>query len=444
MKYEDLQSVTAEAGVIATLLFPPDYIFTAEQLKPRDFYDIKNGCLYWAIREVVQRGGEQIDAFILSNMLKSNIAVQEKIEQIPIKSIQELFEMGADVARHTPLDYKILVGDILNMSMRRKMYLQAQKMEGICLNLDNKDIDLPAKFFAMTDDVLRETAVIQDIKSVGEKFDDVLAKIAKRKSGEYTSLPFKFPSLNEYVKIEQGELVLFSAYAKTGKSAILLSEAVDICNQGKSVLIIDSELSDDLWFTRLIAHIGQIPFKTLRDGDCTDEQVAAIKRVKEWTQSHKLYHFYMPAFQDADILMLTKRVNALCKLDVIIIDYFKNTSDGNAYDVSNAMGRLVDMVKNRICGEMEIAGIGAVQSDKAGNAALSKNIERNCSTLISLVKKTQEEIATDGVNCGNIKAQVKFNRNGSQHADDEYLDLKFTGEFLNFEEAQQHHDEQPY
>ena len=51
---------------------------------------------------------------------------------------------------------------------------------------------------------------------------------------------------------------------------------------------------------------------------------------------------------------------------------------------------------------------------------------------------------TDGYDCGNKKLIVKFNRNGDQMRDDEYLDLRFIGDRVLYTEAKQHQIVKPY
>lgn len=95
------------------------------------------------------------------------------------------------------------------------------------------------------------------------------------------------------------------------------------------------------------------------------------------------------------------------------------------------------MVKNKICGEMNIAGLGAAQATEAGRVADSAKIGRNASTIILLQDKTQEEVERDGPKCGNKKLRVVLNRNGAQMAPDEYISLHFAGSVICYEEAEQ-------
>jgi len=96
------------------------------------------------------------------------------------------------------------------------------------------------------------------------------------------------------------------------------------------------------------------------------------------------------------------------------------------------------MIKNQICGDMNIAGLGAAQATATGKVADSAKIGRNASTIAVIRDKTPEEIDTDGVECGNKKLTVVLNRNGMQMAQGEYIDLSFHGNLILYEQAKQH------
>ena len=102
------------------------------------------------------------------------------------------------------------------------------------------------------------------------------------------------------------------------------------------------------------------------------------------------------------------------------------------------------MVKNQICGELGICGIGAAQATAAGRVADSAKIGRNASTIAIITDKTPDEIEADGVECGNKKLRVILNRNGMQHAPDEYIDMLFNGNKISYTEAKQHIPQAPF
>jgi len=124
--------------------------------------------------------------------------------------------------------------------------------------------------------------------------------------------------------------------------------------------------------------------------------------------------------------------------------YFKGSGEGDAFNSYQELGRFVDLVKNRIAGDMKIAAIGAAQATVNGRVADSAKIGRNASTIAIIQDKTPEEIEQDGIECGNKKLRVVLNRNGMQHASGEYIDLRFDGNHVLYEEARQHIPTLPY
>lgn len=102
------------------------------------------------------------------------------------------------------------------------------------------------------------------------------------------------------------------------------------------------------------------------------------------------------------------------------------------------------MIKNKICGEMSIAGLGAAQATTTGKVADSAKIGRNASTIALITDKTPEEIEADGEECGNKKLRVVLNRNGMQMAPGEYISMRFDGNHILYEEAKQHIPQTPF
>lgn len=106
---EKLSDTQAEAGIIATLVYHPDFILHSDVLKAGYFYHKDNGCLYWAIDELIKAGVDNIDAFNISNMLQSNNAVKKTLESVNMPDMDEFIELCSDAARHTIAEYQLLV-----------------------------------------------------------------------------------------------------------------------------------------------------------------------------------------------------------------------------------------------------------------------------------------------------------------------------------------------
>lgn len=439
---DKLRSVDSEAAIVATLLHHPEFIHYSERLNANHFTDDNNACIYGAMQELSQSGVENFDTFNIMKILSED-RYRRRAGSITIEDLHDFEANSLAIVRDTPEEYNMFVDAVLDAAMRRDIYIGLEECQRMVLS--DRDMDIVQGIYRTIDDAIDPYSRFEDIPPYADVVDELWAEIESRQGDGYAGIPFKFPDLNEYVTIEKGELVIFGAQQKVGKSIMLLNCAVDLLRKDYSVLYIDSELSSRLFTARLLSHLSGVKYRTLTAGGCTDEENAEIMRQKEWMKSRKFYHIYMPFFDQQSLFTTVKRIHHIQPLDVIIIDYFKSTgNDMDAFQTYASMGRCVDMVKNDICGSMGIAGIGAAQATVNNRLADSAKIARNASTVIMLVDKTPEEIEADGEECGNKKMVVTINRNGMQHSPGEYIDVHFDGDHILYEEAKQHIPQTPF
>lgn len=309
---------------------------------------------------------------------------------------------------------------------------------------DRSEPNVEQKIYDMIDEVMLEFSTSDDVPVYSEVVDDYWSEIKARQGLGYAGIPFKFPTLNEYVTIEKGELVIFAAEAKQGKSMLLLNCAVDLLRQDLRVLYLDSELNTKMFTARLLSHLSGVEYKRLKAGTYSQEEGERIDDAIAWMKTRSFVHHYIPFFDLQSIYTTIKKVSHTQGIDVLIVDYFKGKGEGDAFDSYQELGRFVDMIKNQVCGDMGIAGIGAAQATATGKVADSAKIGRNASTIALIQDKTPEEVEADGAECGNKKLKVVLNRNGMQHAQGEYIDMYFDGNRILYEEARQHIPESPY
>lgn len=442
MKIEELCSLDSEAGIITTLIRHPEFSFHSENLLPGHFTDKTNSCIYTAITGLAENGISTIDPYNIIEFLNSSDATRKFADEITVDKLNELMDMCDILARHTPEEYKMLVGNVLDFAFRRDTIQRLRECEELCFKGAKENIQ--QQIYNTIDDVMTEYSSTNDIPQYRDVIDGCWEEIKSRQSNGYAGIPFKFPTLNEYATIEPGELFIFAAEAKQGKSMMLLNCAIDLLKQDLSVLYIDSELNTRLHTARVLAHLSGVEYKRLASGNYSGEEAIKIEEAKEWMKSRKYTHLYIPMFDQQSIYTAVKKVMHTQGLDVLIIDYFKGSGDGDAWDSYAELGRFVDMVKNQICGELGICGIGAAQATATGKVADSAKIGRNASTIALLQDKTPDEIEADGAECGNKKLRILLNRNGMQHASGEYIDMNFDGNHILYEEAKQHIPQTPF
>lgn len=442
MRADDICSPESEAGIIASLIHNPEFYFYSEHLLPNHFTKQDNGYVYTAITNLVKQGIMVVDPYNILECLESSEATRGYVEELSIDKLNELMDMSDVLARGSIEEYKMLVENVLDAAFRRDTYQKLKECQALCF--DRSESNVEQKIYDAIDKVMTEFSTANDIPAYAEIIDECWEEIQARQGDGFAGTPFKFPTLNEYVTIEKGELIVFAAEAKQGKSMFLLNCAIDLLKQDLAVMYLDSELNTRMFTARVLSHLSGVEYKRLKAGAYSSEEAEKIEEAREWMKTRKFTHIYIPMFDQQSIYTAIKKVSHTQGIDVLVVDYFKGKGDGDAFDSYQELGRFVDMIKNQVCGDMGIAGIGAAQATAAGKVADSAKIGRNASTIALIQDKTPEEVEADGVECGNKKLRVILNRNGMQHAQGEYIDLQFNGNLVSYEEAKQHIPQSPY
>lgn len=424
------------------MIHNPEFSFYSENLLPNHFSNKENRCIYTAIVDLAKKGITNIDPYIIIEDLNSSEATRKYADDLSVDKLQEFMEMSDVLARHTVEEYKILVANVMDAAFRRDTFQKLRECQVLCYDRTEENVE--HKIYEIIDDVMTEFSNANEVPPYSEKIDECWEEIKSRQNVGYSGIPFKFKTLNDYVTIEKGELVVFAAEAKQGKSMFLLNCAVDLLKQDKSVLYLDSELNTRLFTARLLAHLSGIEYRRLVSGAYNEEEASKITENIAWLKTRQFTHIYIPMFDLQSIYAAVKKVQHTQGLDVLIVDYFKSSGEGDAWASYAELGRFVDMVKNQIAGDLGIAAIGAAQATSAGKVADSAKIGRNASTICIIQDKTQDEVENDGVECGNKKLRVVLNRNGMQMASGEYIDLFFDGNHVMYSEAKQHVPQTPY
>lgn len=226
----DLSEITdykAEAGIVSTLVYHPEFILHSNYLHEKYFYNVDNACIYWAIRELFNKKITNITALNIEQMLDSNKAVKKKMQEYNMPSIQEYIDLCFNSKRDTVEEYLLLVNRVVALSFKRDFYKKTMEWQKMCYN-DNLALD------DMSNDVYKElnnltTRYVTDgeITTFGSKVKDIWKKIKEKKDrGESYGIPSFFPSVNEFFTYEETELIVVEARMKKGKSWLAMIEAL--------------------------------------------------------------------------------------------------------------------------------------------------------------------------------------------------------------------------
>lgn len=151
---DDINSLESEAGIIASLIHKPDFIFYSEYLLPNHFTNKENRCVYTAIGDLVERGITTIDPYNIIESLNASEATRKYADELSIEKLNELMEMSDVLARHTVEEYKMLVDNVLDAAFRRDTFQRLKECQALCYNRAETNVE--EKIYSIIDDVMTE------------------------------------------------------------------------------------------------------------------------------------------------------------------------------------------------------------------------------------------------------------------------------------------------
>lgn len=298
--------VESEAGIIATLIHHPEFSYYSEQLLPNHFTNEENRYIYQAICSLARDGITTIDPYNIIQALSAKEATRRFADELSIDQLYTLMDNSDSIARNTVEEYKLLVNNVMDAAFRRDTFQQLKECQKLCTQPSEENIE--QKIYKMLDDVMMEFSATNEVPPYKDVVDKCWEEIKGRQGAGYAGIPFKFPALNDYATIERGELFIFGAEQKQGKSMMLLNCAVDLLKQDYAVLYLDSELNTRLFTSRILAHLSGIEYKRLTSGNYSDEEEKRILDAKEWLKTRKFTHIYIPMFDQQSIFTAVNKV----------------------------------------------------------------------------------------------------------------------------------------
>jgi replicative DNA helicase len=426
----------SERGVSASLIVHPTYIAKSDFLKPKNFINKELGAIYYIVSELYNKGIKEIDTFTILTEIENNPPVEKIFQQANIKNLAEFLDDIQLLARNTVEEYVLLAKNILSASFKRDSYIKLHMMSNEILESTE---DINNVNHKMQNDISKFASVYicnKEIKTLGERADEIWSGIMQKRKTGFFGYPSKFSELNKFATYEPTELVLICASSKVGKSQALMNEALHKSINGIPSLYTDTELSTENFLLRVLANLTGIENRRIKEGKTTIEEEKLIKETLLKIKKLPLTHIYMPNIDMDEVFMTAKQLKVTSGLKFICFDYIKYTNSLTNEKEHQALGSITDKLKNQICGELELAGLGSAQLDRLGTKISdSSKVERYASTICYLHRKTQEEILRDGKDCGNMKLSVSFNRNGGMTDEGQYINLVLNGDLCLVQQA---------
>lgn len=440
---EDLKDITAESAVISSLLNHPEFILHTDWLRTEHFSQRENGAIYWAISELYRKGITNIDELNLNNQLSSNDAVKKLMAKHNLADISKYMELARYAARDTLEEYMEVCHRVVSFSYKRELLKKSSEIQRLCF-IDGDVQETDGKVHRIMNDLTERYIITAELKTIGDESDTLLQEIIDKQTDDGFGIPSKFKIYSPYFNYEPGELIVLASRMKSGKTAMLLNEAIDKALKGIPTVVFDTELTDKMWYTRVIAHLAQIAVRRIKEGKWSADEKRRILEANNILKSLPLVHLYMPIIDINRVYAICKILKYKMGLQFVCFDYIKG-NDPDAFTLSNRLGQITDTLKNEIAGELGMCVLAACQLSRQNEISSSDKIAMYASTIIYWRYKTAGEIQSDGgLEYGNIYTRIYINRNGAQQDEGEWMNLNYEGDTQTITDCKQNEREEPF
>lgn len=244
--------------------------------------------------------------------------------------------------------------------------------------------------------------------------------------------------------LRAGTVNVIGARAKAGKSTLALNIAMHVANLGIPVLYLDSEMSKEDSWHRMVACLSGINSREIETGKYTTFYTNKIKVDNAIQKLKQLPIFYesiagqplenqMSSIKRWIITNVGLKKDGSAKPCIVIYDYLKlmNEDEGKGYQEYQAIGFLMTSLVNfarkynfPILSFIQLNRDGISKED-ASAIAQSDRVVWFASSLAIFKQKSAEEIQLHGYENGNRKLVVTDARFGPGIAEGDYINCIF-------------------
>lgn len=427
--FDDLQDISAESGVVCSIINKPEMYNLSNFLQASHFSQKELGAVFYVCGQLIESGVYELDAFNIIVQANTHKGISKLINDYGgEKFIKNLVDNANVLARESNEEYLMVAKQVSELGFRRELYKKLRGFENEIIDISNPLTSLNNKIITELD-MLAEKYVSNDNSPLfKDKVDNILYQIEERRKksvdGLY-GLPWSIPIFSKTVGgMTDGELYLIAGRRKSMKSVMLLNEAIHKAKMGLSVLMTSTEMTDEKDFLRGLSIISGIPIDDIKKGNIGDHSYQKYQDAIHFFKHATFHREYDSSWDANKLVMKAKSIKHKMGLDFMVHDYIKITHIHGSAEQSNALGEQANTLKNTLAGDFGIPVLSAVQLNRNNEIGDSDKLERYATLGIKIGKKTREEIAEDGTDCGNMKAYVPFARDGHSLEDDEdYMDL---------------------
>lgn len=342
----ELHSIEAEHAVIGSMLIQPHLIDVITDGLPADaFFYRENRDLYTLILDL-HSDGQPVDVITLGERkpnLSSGHATMALAGEIQMNTPSASnAKVYAQIVRDRAVSRQIMavgatISEIASESCSTEDKIAQAQAAALGLDTSGHDAEC-----VMVADLLKE-----HVEILQERHD-------RAASGEtIDGLGTGIPDLDGYTQgMKTGQMIVVAGRPAMGKTTIAMNIAADVAiNQKKPVVVISLEMSRTQLMDRLLAAVGGISLKSIKDGSCASESGTELGLATVKLRDAPIAVSDVPVMTMGRIRSIARRQkHRMGGMGLIVIDYLglvEGEGHGRVEDVT-AMSRQIKLLAREL------------------------------------------------------------------------------------------------
>lgn len=414
-----------EGYVLGCLLYEPRcFEEVADIFSPELFYYPKHR----AIAQVLARMCTEDP----NSVTFETVAVEPEIIKAGVKP-SELTQYGTSIASTRSIRHA--VEKLRLLYAKREAIKIAQGMMAVHDLHDAEEIRRALAQAESQIAAINETTTRQDTLSSAREaalsFMETFETLYQNRDKGVTGIPSGFRDLDRItLGFQPKDLIIMAGRPGMGKTALMLSMALNMASAGKKVLIFSLEMSTDALMWRLVSNVTGIEMQKLRSGKVTPDEYVQVTNALAYISKLTLFIDEQSQPTTSDLRAKARKVKRESGLDVVFVDYLgfiRGEGESRVQEVSRNVWDLKAMAKDFGIPVICLAQLNrAVEQRQDKRPVLSDlresgEIEQTADLVLFLYREDYYENNTDKQNV--VEVHIAKHRNGPTGTVELYADL---------------------
>jgi replicative DNA helicase len=315
----ELHNADLELAVLGGLLIEPTLCADVAAVMGEDSIYSQRTRQAYATLQAMSRESAQADF----------LAVADKLETL--SPTGDWTRWLAEVMRNTPS-----AANVKSYAVRVEEYATLRKLDAagraVCQSCHDPDLSISEKIGRAQQKVMdlanvRSERGLRPAKDLLKGWLDHLEAAMKSENG-LTGLSTGFPDIDKATGgMHGGELLVFAARPKQGKTILAMNIAQSVLDQGKSVAVFSLEMPCEQLFDRMASNAANIPFHLIKDPkEMIDPHWSRITDYFARTKDQPLLIDDNGDVTLADIRARCRAIKTKGPLDFVVVDYLQLVS----------------------------------------------------------------------------------------------------------------------